>query len=153
MSKFEIEVQTNEPLGEHTIQMLKRAATLTLERQQAAENVTLTVRLATADEVRQLNRTYRGKDSETDVLSFKINDVLPDGSFYLGDIVIATEVAREQARAAGHELLNELALLVVHGVLHLMGHDHANNAQKEAMWAQQSDLLAALGLSATPTES
>ncbi len=153
MSQFQIVVQAGEPLEDHVVQTLERAAALTLERQQAAENVALTVRLATADEVRQLNRTYRGKDSQTDVLSFKINDVLPDGSFYLGDIVIATEVAREQARAAGHELLNELALLVIHGVLHLMGHDHADEAQKATMWAQQSELLAALGLSATPTES
>ncbi|MFW6068036.1 MAG: rRNA maturation RNase YbeY [Chloroflexota bacterium] len=153
MSRFQIDVQASEPIEDHLVQTLERAAALALERQQAAENVALTVRLATAEEVQQLNRTYRGQDSQTDVLSFEINDTLPDGSFYLGDIVIATEVAREQARAAGHALLDELALLVIHGVLHLMGHDHADDAQKAAMWAQQRDVLAALGLNAMPTES
>ncbi len=153
MSRFQIDVQASEPIEEHLVQTLERAAALTLERQQAAKNVALTVRLANAEEVQQLNRTYRGQDSQTDVLSFEINDTLPDGSFYLGDIVIATEVASAQARAARHTLLDELALLVIHGVLHLMGHDHTDEAQKAAMWAQQRDVLAALGLNAMPTES
>lgn len=153
MSRFQIEIQSSESLQADVVKTLERAATLTLERQDAPQNAALTVRLAGKEEVRELNRTYRDIDSETDVLSFEVNDTLPDGSLYLGDIVIAQDVAREQAHAGGHRFVAELALLVIHGVLHLMGHDHANEEQKGAMWALQSDLLASLGLSAAPTDS
>lgn len=153
MSHFQIDVQMGEGLEARLGETLKRAAALTLERQQAPGNAALTVRLTDRDEVRRLNRAYRDQDSETDVLSFEINDPLPDGSLYLGDIVIASDVAREQSRAAGHTFLAELALLVIHGVLHLRGHDHGSDEEKAAMWALQSDLLAVLDLSATPTES
>src|SRR5262245_5889748 len=64
--------------------------------------------------IRTLNRRYRGKDSATDVLSF------PE----MGDIAIATGVARRQARQAGHSLQAELRVLALHGLLHLLGYDH-----------------------------
>ena len=70
--------------------------------------------------MRELNRTYRGEDAVTDVLSFPGDE--PDGT--LGDIVIATGVARRQARAAGHPLATELRVLALHGLLHLAGYDH-----------------------------
>jgi probable rRNA maturation factor len=69
--------------------------------------------------MRTLNKTYRGKDYATDVLSFPSEE---DGS--LGDIVIATGVARRQARDAGHDLATELKVLSLHGLLHLLGYDH-----------------------------
>jgi len=72
--------------------------------------------------VRELNRRYRGKDRATDVLSF--SSTLPD---FLGDIVIATGVARRQARAAGHDDRTELRILALHGLLHLLGYDHEHD--------------------------
>jgi len=69
--------------------------------------------------MRALNRAYRGKDVPTDVLSF------PSGErAFLGDIVIATGVARRQARAAGHSFGTEARVLALHGLLHLLGYDH-----------------------------
>lgn len=153
MSTYQIEVQSGDLLEAHDVDLLERAAALTLEREQAPQSASVTVRLSDGDALRQLNRTYRDTDSETDVLSFEINEMLPDGSLYLGDVVIATDVAREQAHVGGHAFVAELALLVIHGILHLLGHDHAREEQKAAMWARQSELLATLGLSATPTES
>lgn len=153
MRTYQIEVQSGGLLEAHDANLLERAAALTLERAQAPQSASVTVRLTNGDELRQLNRTYRDTDSETDVLSFEINETLPDGSLYLGDVVIATDVAREQARAEGHVFVAELALLVIHGLLHLLGHDHAHEEQKAVMWAQQSELLATLGLSASPTEN
>ena len=90
--------------------------------------------------LRSLNRRFRGEDRTTDVLSFA-----GEGD-YLGDIAISVPRARTQARAGGHSLEAELQLLVVHGVLHLLGHDHASPAQRRAMWAAQDAILEKLGL-------
>jgi probable rRNA maturation factor len=82
-----------------------------------------TVALVTDARMRTLNRRYRGLDYPTDVLAFPSASLQPPASF-LGDIAIATGVARRQARAAGHSELTELRLLALHGLLHLMGYDH-----------------------------
>jgi probable rRNA maturation factor len=101
---------------------------------------TLSVALVSDATVRALNRTYRGVDRATDVLSFagtttpKRRGPSPESripkskpripSVFLGEIVIARGVARRQARAAGHSELTELRLLALHGLLHLLGYDH-----------------------------
>ena len=75
--------------------------------------------------VRRLNRDFRGKDANTDVLSFPSGvPELPDGTRPLGEIVISVAQAARQAEAAGHSLASELRLLVIHGYLHLLGYDH-----------------------------
>jgi probable rRNA maturation factor len=76
------------------------------------------------DELRRLNRTYRGLDRPTDVLSFPDGDPLPTGGVLLGEIVVSLDTARRQAAALGHGELRELEELVLHGALHLLGHDH-----------------------------
>ena len=78
------------------------------------------VALVSSRRIRDLNRTYRRKDAATDVLSFPVED--DEGA--LGDLVIALPVARRQAREAGHSLATELRVLALHGLLHLLGHDH-----------------------------
>ena len=82
----------------------------------------LAVALVSDRRMRTLNRTFRGVDRVTDVLSFPVE--AQDGSGALGDIVIATEVAARQAAAAGHALGTELRVLALHGLLHLLGYDH-----------------------------
>ena len=79
----------------------------------------VTVALVSDRKIRTLNRTYRHKDYATDVLSFPAADPAT-----LGDVVIATGVARRQAREAGHPLQTELRVLALHGLLHLLGYDH-----------------------------
>jgi len=97
--------------------------------------------------LRQLNREYLGIDAPTDVLSFPASETDPEsGGSYLGDILISVPRARQQAGAAGHPLASEVQLLVVHGVLHLLGHDHATSEERSRMWAAQSAILASLGL-------
>jgi len=82
-------------------------------------------------ELRQLNRDFRGKDAVTDVLSFP-------GIGHLGDVAIAIGRARAQARAFGHTLEQEIQILMLHGVLHLMGMDHETDggrmARAEKRW-------------------
>lgn len=95
----------------------------------------------------ELNRDYLGVDAPTDVLSFPASESDPEtGATYLGDILISIPRAAQQAQAAGHPLEAEVQLLVVHGVLHLLGHDHAEAEEKARMWAGQEKVLERLGL-------
>jgi probable rRNA maturation factor len=81
--------------------------------------------LLTSDSsIRRLNRAYRGKDQTTDVLSFPSATDLEPGRPHLGEIAISLPRAERQARRAGWRLRDELALLVTHGYLHLLGYDH-----------------------------
>lgn len=103
-------------------------------------------------EVHRLNRAYRGKDRTTDVLSFGMtggeNDGFvtpPDGVKHLGEVIISYPQAERQAKDAGHSLKAEMALLVVHGVLHLLGYDHEKAMDKRRMWSRQKAVLAKLG--------
>jgi probable rRNA maturation factor len=81
------------------------------------------VALVSDARMRTLNRTFRGKDYATDVLSFPV-----DTEPFLGDIAIATGVAQRQADEAGHSVATELRILALHGLLHLLGYDHERDA-------------------------
>jgi len=82
------------------------------------------LRFVDEEEMRALNRQWRGKDRPTDVLSFPAGTVAPDGRRHVGDIAICFPVAREQARRRRHAPEREMAILALHGLLHLLGHDH-----------------------------
>jgi len=125
---------------------IKRAAEAALKTGSAPGLASLTVLVTGDEQVRSLNARFTDTDAPTDVLSFPSGD--DDG--YLGDIVISVETARRQAEAGGHALEREVELLSVHGVLHLLGHDHAGPGEKTAMWAAQSAALAALGNPLSP---
>ncbi len=126
-------------------------ATLAHQGQQDAE---LTI-LVTGDEtVRRLNLQFRSIDQPTDVLSFPHGEPNPEsGLLYLGDLVISLPEAQRQAREAGHRIEDELTLLTVHGVLHLLQHDHARPAEKKRMWTAQAEILAQLGSEITEPPS
>jgi probable rRNA maturation factor len=103
--------------------------------------------LADDEAVRDLNARFRGKDAATNVLSFPgpapIPGAPPAG---LGDIVLAFGVCEAEARDQGKPLADHLAHLVIHGVLHLLGHDHEDEDEAEAMEAHERGLLAAMGV-------
>lgn len=88
----------------------------------AREGVSLSVRFVSDRQIRELNRRYREKDTPTDVLSFPGGGT-PEG-LHLGDLVIGVPTARRQAAGLRHSLGQEIRELVLHGVLHLLGHDH-----------------------------
>jgi probable rRNA maturation factor len=106
----------------------------------------LAVRVVGREESRRLNRAYRGKDAPTNVLSFPAD--LPPGIDLplLGDIVICAPLVDEEAQAQGKEPRAHWAHLAVHGVLHLLGHDHQSDAEAAAMEALETRILLALGL-------
>ena len=127
------------------LSLLEGAARAALDHQSADGDLTLV--LTDDEQLRRLNRDYLGVDAPTDVLSFPASETDPEtGAPYLGDILLSVSRAAEQARAASHPLADEARLLVVHGVLHLLGHDHAEADEKAKMWQAQAEILEGLGL-------
>ena len=107
--------------------------------------------------IRELNSEYRGKDYATDVLSFPLEEETLEGEEpiviggpaerMLGDIVISVETAQKQAAEYGHSVERELAFLTVHGLLHLLGHDHEQGEEAEkVMRSEEKRILEALGI-------
>ncbi len=114
--------------------------------------------ITTDEEIRELNRRYRDVDSPTDVLSFPMLDYdgperpvalfpsAPGEPTSIGDIVISYPRAMEQAAAYGHSPERETAFLLVHGVMHLLGYDHEDPGDEEAMRREEEAVLERLGL-------
>jgi len=119
--------------------------------QSPVRNLEVDVTFVTDAEIAELNRDYRRKNRPTDVLSFAQfegaewsgADVLAD-SLTLGDIVISLETAQRQAEQLGHDLTTEIAFLIVHGTLHLLGYDHTTASQRRMMWKWQEEITASL---------
>jgi len=109
----------------------------------------VSVRIVDAGEIHALNREYRGKDKPTNVLSFPAGEVdgLPaDVPRPLGDIVICAEVVRTEAAEQGKDVANHWAHMLVHGTLHLLGHDHETDAEAVEMEALEARILAHFGV-------
>lgn len=115
---------------------LRRWAASALER-----DLRVTLRFVGLAEGRTLNALYRGKEYATNVLTFVYDDTIP----LAGDIVLCAPVLRREARAGGKTLRAHCAHLVVHGMLHLQGHDHASTREASRMEARETALLASLG--------
>ena len=128
-------------------ELIERAVKAALENQSEALDSELSIVLTDDSKIRELNRDYLGIDAPTDVLSFPASETDPEtGARYIGDIVISMPYAAKSAEKAGHSVESEVQLLTVHGVLHLLGHDHAENDEKERMWKAQAKILEELGL-------
>ena len=108
---------------------LRKRAELIL-RVLGVENSELSILLTDDEEIRELNRTYRGKDRPTDVLSFPIGEEVA-GRLILGDVVISLDTARRQAEELGHTLEEEVSRLLAHGIIHLLGYDHELGGEEE----------------------
>ena len=132
--------------------LIERAVHTALTHQKESLDMDLSVVLTDNRRLHKLNRDYLGVDAPTDVLSFPASEsdgseIDPEtGARYIGDILISVPYAAKGAKQAGHPLESELQLLVVHGVLHLLGHDHAKPKEKTKMWKAQAEILTQLGL-------
>jgi probable rRNA maturation factor len=100
--------------------------------------------------IQDLNRDFLGKDMPTDVLAFAAQEeaglfvTAPEAQEYLGDVIVSYPRAQEQAEQLGHPLEQEMDLLIVHGILHLLGYDHATPDEKALMWSRQETILKGL---------
>jgi probable rRNA maturation factor len=109
--------------------------------------VELSVVLADDARIRELNRTWLGKDKPTNVLSFPAADAAGGELRFLGDIVLAFETIKREADAEGKSLAHHLAHLAVHGTLHLLGYDHERDSDAESMEDRERTILGRLGIS------
>jgi probable rRNA maturation factor len=113
---------------------LKRVAQRAFQAEKARGDAAIYV--TTDSEIRLLNRKFHKTNAATDVLSFPSNDL-----GYLGDIIISYDRARVQARAAHWSIAEELDLLTVHGILHLVGYDDLTPRARKRMWEKQAKIL------------
>lgn len=136
-----IEVEVEDPAWSAVLADVEAIAARAAEQAAPAGDVVI---LLTDDAaVQDLNDRFRGKDRPTNVLSFPAPE---SARPHLGDIVLAHGVCVAEARAQNKPLAAHLSHLVIHGVLHLMGRDHEDEAQAEAMEREERTLLAGLGI-------
>jgi len=130
---------------------LEGIARQVLEAQGAGAEVELGLVIATEERVKQLNRDYRGRDEPTDVLAFSAREEVganlppfvppPDGVLHLGEVIISYSQAAIQAEEHRHSIKRELAILIIHGVLHLLGYEHDKPVLERQMRAREAELL------------
>lgn len=131
--------------------LLEKAVQQTLDFTQAEADLELTLVISDDSLLLQLNQQYMGIDAPTDVLSFPAEHTDPDTQIrYLGDVLISLPRAQNQASAGGHPLHEELQLLVVHGVLHLLGYDHSETEETAQMQTAQDAIMESLGSRNSP---
>lgn len=134
--------------------LCRRAAAAVLEapaarRRLPACPLELSFRFTSDSEMRRLNKTYRGKDRPTNVLSFPVlgpEDEAVPGRALLGDVVVARETALAEAAAQDKPPADHLAHLLVHGLLHLLGFDHGSDAEAAKMELLEAEILGSLGV-------
>ena len=136
---------------------LQSVAGQVLIAQEASSDVELSLVITSQERVRQLNRDYLGKDEPTDVLAFSMLPELsaggepgadsppfvtpPDGVLHLGEVIISYPQAVIQAEEHHHSIKKEIAILIIHGVLHLLGYDHAEPEPERQMRARETEIL------------
>lgn len=125
---------------EHMLE-IEKAVKAVLKVEKCEGDFEVSVSFVSNGEIRELNREYRNVDSETDVLSFPMDDDEFNGIIILGDIVLSTQKIIEQAKDFGHSLEREMLYLTVHSMLHLLGYDHMNTTEKEEMRLREKDIM------------
>lgn len=154
MLKIQLSIRIEKPFVRLVSKVwLRQAVKLTLAHAGISSPVELGLVIANDDTVHELNRSYRNVDSTTDVLSFALSErgtkpelfiTPPDDVIHLGEVIISYPQAERQAEEQRHPLEKELALLVAHGVLHLLGYDHELPEQAQRMRAMESQVMDAI---------
>ncbi|MGI6765808.1 MAG: rRNA maturation RNase YbeY [Lentihominibacter sp.] len=138
-----ISVNDEAVINDKLMNILEKAASACVGR-----DAEISLSFVSAEEIRELNRYYRGMDSVTDVLSFPMyddNDVFEE-ELILGDVVICMDRVREQAAELGHSEEREVVYLFTHSVLHLIGYDHISAEDKREMRQREEEVMAELGI-------
>ena len=147
----------NESGADVDVKELSRLARFVIDRMRVHPQAELCIKLVDEATIAELNRQWMDKAGPTDVLAFPMDEANVDHGpgenggepTLLGDIVLCPQVAARQAAVAGHSTSHELELLTVHGVLHLLGYDHAEPEEEREMFGLQSRLLDGWRLSRT----
>ena len=131
---------------------LDSIARATLVAQGIGEDAELGIVITGQEKVRELNRDYRGRDEPTDVLSFNLQPkgdaegdsifaAPPDGVKHLGEVIISYPQVVRQAEERGHPVKKEIAILIIHGVLHLLGYNHIKDNEADIMSAKEAEVM------------
>lgn len=130
--------------------MLTNLINYALKEEGIRFNYEVSVSFVNDNEIKELNKMYRGIDKETDVLSFPLiedfNADFLDHAYPLGDIVISIDQVKEQSKTYNHSFKREIAFLTVHSILHLLGYTHETEAEEKEMFSRQEIILKGFGL-------
>ena len=147
----EIEISVEEEFGGLVEEdWARKIAQRVLKAEGGATPYEVSLVFTDSEMVQKLNRDYRGVDEATDVLAFYMLPqkgadssfaLPPDGITRLGEVIISYPQALEQAREQGHSIERELALLIIHGILHLLGYDHEQPEEEKRMRGREKELL------------
>jgi probable rRNA maturation factor len=135
--------------------LVRRCCNAVLKLENFEDSAEISVTFTDNAGIKELNRQYRDKDIETDVLSFPMGENgvydtdMETGAKILGDVVISMEKARDQAALYGHSLQREVGYLTAHSVLHLLGYDHIENMDRVRMREKEELIMEQLGLPAS----
>ena len=161
MAKLKVYVKNNQtevkvPVGIRLL--IRRCCQAVLATEKFNKDTEVSVSFVSNNEIKNLNKIYRGKDSVTDVLSFPLGangkyDINKEtGCALLGDVVISLETAMRQAEIYGHSLEREIGFLTVHSMLHLLGYDHeVSPLEERIMREKEEQVLGELGISREAT--
>lgn len=138
----------NETTEEIDIEEIKKLTDY-LVKYMNVENAQFNVIFINNEKIREINKSYRGIDRETDVISFALEDektIRVENERILGDIYISVEKAKMQAEEYGHSFKREICFLTTHGFLHLLGYDHMKKEDEEVMFKLQEEILDSYGI-------
>nr|WP_249315337.1 rRNA maturation RNase YbeY [Bacillus sp. FJAT-49711] len=147
-------IDETKKLSDSDVELIKRLLNYAAEKEHIEDETELSVMIVSNDEIQKINKEYRGKDYATDVISFAMEELGEDEQEIigvdmprmLGDIIISSDKAQEQANEYGHSYARELGFLTIHGFLHLLGYDHIEEEEEKKMFARQNELLEGYGL-------
>lgn len=149
---MKIYFEEEQVVSQEILEVMTKAAEYCLDLEQIdEERAEISVTFVDMEEIHQLNNEYRGVDRPTDVLSFPqfddLDDLPDEGEICLGDVVICSDKAKEQAEEFGHTFEREIIYLFVHSILHLLGYDHMDEDEKKVMRRQEELVMEHLGIS------
>lgn len=148
LSNQQEKLTVTQEMEDKIIEVLEEAARV----HEVNDMAEVSLMLTDDESIHEMNREYRGIDRPTDVLSFALEEGEEEEIFggpeenLLGDIIISVETAVRQAEEYGHSVEREMSFLALHGMLHLLGYDHMEEEERQAMRAQEKAILAALGI-------
>lgn len=125
---------------------LKRVATSTLELEPGGREKEVSIVLVDDERMKELNEKFRGRKMVTDVLAFPLGDNLISTKDLLGEVIICVQRARQEAGERKHSLKEELTLLLVHGILHLLDHRDEKIEERKIMQERERQILESLGM-------
>jgi len=137
----------NETQWEIDTDRVNALASYAMDRMRLHPNTDLYIRFVDLETIEDLHIRFMDEPGPTDVLSFPMDELVPGDNLsvspegILGDVVVCPDFAEEQAEKAGHSVMNEMLLLITHGILHLLGFDHAEPDEEKEMFGLQNQIL------------